>query len=330
MTVPLDSGEDFIDQNGHRMEDYTLLPLIKAVQDLTDQGVTQKFDWPSVDIVTDRGRLRKLLWWATGRSGQWRVDTQLAGTNTVLLTGRPQVTRGPRFQGASYGFSFKEASTYSAPGLGNEPGHHRIVAYVRVSCLGFESIDPQSFQNFDGLRMVVRFEVDACLPYDAASSVPPSNNPVIGRRSTKGNPFSGSDLDPPVVKIIRGGSSQVPQTNLVEIHDHNNRDLRWPDAYPQLYLTKTPHMYHAFHKNGVFTSVKKFTLGQSELADVDKSEQVGFKKLRKLLGDIRTLVLKHGPMRISLVCVGKKLSAYQIPEGEDCLPKDALDLFEVL
>ena len=145
MTVPLDSGEDFIDQNGHRMEDFTLLPLIRAVQDLTDQGVTQKFDWPSVDIVTDRGRLRKLLWWATGRSSQWRVDTQLAGANTVLLTGRPQVTRGARHQGASYGFSFKEASTYPAPGLGNEPGHHRIVAYVRALCLGFERIDPQSF-----------------------------------------------------------------------------------------------------------------------------------------------------------------------------------------
>ena len=44
MAVPLDSGEDFIDQNGHRMEDYTLLPLVRAVQDLTDQGVTQQFD----------------------------------------------------------------------------------------------------------------------------------------------------------------------------------------------------------------------------------------------------------------------------------------------
>ena len=138
MAVPLDSGEDFIDQNGHRMEDYTLLPLIRAVQDLTDQGVTQQFDWPSVDIVTDRGRLRKLLSWVTGRSDRWRIDTQLAGANTVLLTGRPQVTRGTNDQDACYGFSFKEASTYPAPGLGDEPGHHRIVTYVRAFCLGFE------------------------------------------------------------------------------------------------------------------------------------------------------------------------------------------------
>ena len=177
--------------------------------------------------------------------------------------------------------------------------------------------------------MVVRFEVHACLPYDAASSIPPSSNHVFGRRSTRGNPFSGSDLDPPVVKIIRGGSTQVPHTHLIEIHDHGDPNVEWPDAYPRLYLTQIPHTYHAFHKNGVFTSVEKFMLGQSELADIDKSEQVGFKKLRKLLDDIKTLVLKYRPMRISLVCVGNRLSVYRIPEGESCLPKDALDLFEV-
>jgi len=137
MRVPLDSGKNFIDQNGYRMKRLTLLPLIKAVQDLTDQGVTQKFDWPSVDFVTDRGRLRKLLAWAIGLSDQWRIDTQLAGANTVLLSGCAPVTKLWSGQGTSYGFSFEDASTSPAPGLGNEPGHHRIVAYVRVFCLGF-------------------------------------------------------------------------------------------------------------------------------------------------------------------------------------------------
>jgi len=103
--------------------------------------------------------------------------------------------------------------------------------------------------------------------------------------------------------------------------------VNWSKAYPQLYLSQTPHIHHAFHKNGTFKSVKKFVLGQSELADTDKCAQVGFKKLRKLLGDIKSLVLKHGPMRVSLVCVGKTLSVYRIPEGQSCLPEDALALF---
>lgn len=137
MAVPIDSGEEFIDQNALRMEESTLLPLVRAVQDLTDQGGTQKFEWPSVDFVTDLGCLRKLLAWATGQSDQWRVDTQLAGTNTVLLNGRLPVVKGASGQGVSYSFNFTNASTYPASGLRNEPNHHRIVAYVRTPLIGF-------------------------------------------------------------------------------------------------------------------------------------------------------------------------------------------------
>ena len=181
-------------------------------------------------------------------------------------------------------------------------------------------------QNFDGLRMVVRFEVDACLPYDAASTRPSSNRPATGRVATKKKP-SGSSSNPPDVKVIRAGSSRVPQTHLLEIKTHSSSSMNWSKTYPQLFLSQTPHVHHAFHKSGNFTSVKKFTLGQSNLADVDKGAQEGFKKLRKLLGDIRSLVFKHGATRISLVCVGKTLSVYQIPQGESCLPRDALALF---
>ena len=175
--------------------------------------------------------------------------------------------------------------------------------------------------------MVIRFEVDACLPYDASILAPPSNNPTIGRKVAKKKTSLGPSSNPPDVKIVRAGSSEVPQTHLLEIKTHHSTSLKWPNTYPQLYLSQTPHVYHAFHKGGTFTSIKKFVLGQSELMEVDKNAQVGFKKLRKLLGCIQSLVLKHGATRISLVCVGKTLSVYQIPKGERCLPEDALALF---
>jgi len=310
MNVPLDSGKDFIDQNGHRMKNFTLLPLIKAVQDLTDQGVTPKFDWSSVDFVTDRGRLRKLLAWTAGLSDKWRIDTQLVGTKTVLLSGRAPVTKMTSGKSTSYGFNFEEASTRPAPGLEKEPSHYRIIAY-----------------NFDGFRMVVRFEVDACLPYDTSTSAPPSNKSAAGRNGREKKKASGSPSNPPSVKIIRGGSSDVPQTHLLEIKTHSGTRLNWPKTYPQLYLSQTPNVHHAFHDGGRFTSIKKFVLGQNELAGVDRAAQAGFKKLRKLLGVIQSLVLKYGATRISLVCVGKTLSIYQIPQGEKCLPEDALAVF---
>jgi len=130
MQVPVDSGFNFVDQNGHRMKNFELLPVIRAVQDMTAQGSTPKFDWPSVDIVTDRGRLRRLLAWATGVADTWRIDTQLAGTSTVLLTSCAPITKEIGGRSFSYGFNFQEASTHPAPGLEEETGHYRIIAYV--------------------------------------------------------------------------------------------------------------------------------------------------------------------------------------------------------
>lgn len=139
MPVPVDSGKNFIDQNGYRMKNFPLLPLIRAVEDLTDQGATKKFAWSSADFVTDRGRLRLLLSWALGLSDRWRIDTQLAGSNTVLLSGRAPVTKETSGRSNSYGFNYEEASTCPIPGLENNTGHHRIIAYVRAIRSDFES-----------------------------------------------------------------------------------------------------------------------------------------------------------------------------------------------
>ena len=125
------------------MKKFPLLPLIRAVQDLTDQGVTQQFDWPSVDFVTDRGRLRRLLAWAVGLSDKWRIDTELAGANTVLLSGRAPVTKETSGQSTSYGFNFKDVLTYPVPGNGT--GHHCIIAYVRALRQVFKCIDTQCY-----------------------------------------------------------------------------------------------------------------------------------------------------------------------------------------
>lgn len=181
-------------------------------------------------------------------------------------------------------------------------------------------------QNFTGLRMVVRFEVDACLPYDDISSKLPSNRTATGKRVPKKS-SSGSSSNPLDVRILRAGSSEVPQTHLLEIKTHGNASMKWSQTYPQLYLSQTPHVHHAFHKNGTFNRVKNFTLGQSELTDVDESAQEGFKKLRNFLGCLKSLVLKYGATRISLVCEGTTLSVYRMPQGESCLPEDALALF---
>jgi hypothetical protein len=135
----VDHGYNFVDQNGHRMGPRTLLPLIRAVQDVESQSGTKekdRFDWSSVDFVTDRNGLRKLLRWANHASGDpprdFRIDLQLAGPKTVLMNRWEQVTKEQPGTRRSYGFNFEEAMTISAPGCERGTGYHRIVTYASI------------------------------------------------------------------------------------------------------------------------------------------------------------------------------------------------------
>jgi hypothetical protein len=135
----LDHGYNFVDQNGDRMGSRPLLPLIRAVQDVESQSGTKsedKFDWSSVDFVTDRNGLRKLLRWIIVVSGDppkdFRIDTQLAGSKTVLMNRWEYLTKEQPGTRRSYGFNFEEVMSVPGPGCERGTGHHRIVAYVSL------------------------------------------------------------------------------------------------------------------------------------------------------------------------------------------------------
>ena len=71
------------------MNSTPLLPLIKAMKFMPQtQGRSDlEVNWPSVDFVTDRSNLRKLLRWIDGYAGRgFRIDAQLARSGTVLLS----------------------------------------------------------------------------------------------------------------------------------------------------------------------------------------------------------------------------------------------------
>lgn len=107
-----------------------LLPAIVAVNKCTEKAGKEPFDWSSVDIVTDRNNLRKLMRWVDGTTKDFRIDMQLAGKRTVLLTRFAERTR-EIFSGRTFGLSFERESTVVAPGCKNSTGHHRIITYVR-------------------------------------------------------------------------------------------------------------------------------------------------------------------------------------------------------
>jgi hypothetical protein len=126
ISVPPDTGPHFRDYNGHILPGRPLLPLVAAV---TKQNIQPQVDWKTVDIVTDRNSLRKLLRWVRGTGRDWRIDTELVGGKTVFLNRWEQQTVD-QLHGTMYGFGFENAATKTVPGSEGIAGHARIATYV--------------------------------------------------------------------------------------------------------------------------------------------------------------------------------------------------------
>ena len=135
------------------MPQSTLLPLITAVNKRAE-GKDEKFDWASVDFVTDRNGLRKLMRWAGAGNGSdvrdFRIDLQLAGEKTVLFNRWEKRTR-ELANGRTFGFSFEKASTQVANGCKDSTGHHRIISYVgRLQLFSFTLRLKLNYQTYLG------------------------------------------------------------------------------------------------------------------------------------------------------------------------------------
>jgi hypothetical protein len=124
-----------MDQNGARMPTAPLVPLFKAVDYMSTIDANHvPVDWPSVDLVTDRNGLRKLLRWVVSngrRTKDWRIDVQLAGTKTMIFS-RRETSAKRVADGSSYGKSFEKMFSTPAPGCEKSSGHHRIISFVSL------------------------------------------------------------------------------------------------------------------------------------------------------------------------------------------------------
>ncbi|TFY75224.1 hypothetical protein EWM64_g8788 [Hericium alpestre] len=280
------------------MPSSVLLPLMKAVD-----TVGKEIDWPTVDFVTDRNNLRKLLRWAsgsTGRSNDFRIDFELAGENTVLFNRFEERTK-VMTDGKGYGFSFEHETTSPTPGCERSTAHHRIVKY-----------------DFFGLKMIVRFEVDAFLPSDEAVQ-------SSGKSATTLDSLTDSlstlqvtteSASPPGLQIIRAGS-EVPHRSVIELKTSSKKHIRWSDIFPQLYLSQTPWFYVGFHEKGTFTEVQKSNM--LEMKEQRKDLEGRLRQLGQTLEMIQELAIAHGTKKcLSLVCQSGVLTVYERVGIEQC------------
>lgn len=190
------------------------------------------------------------------------------------------------------------------------------------------------------MKMVVRFEVDACIP--------PSNPKVkVGSKaastanvddlvdalagvSLKSN--SSPALEDEYGLCIRQAGSHLPQSNIVElatISSWRQDQFDWAETYPQLFLSQTPHHFLAVHERGRFTTIVKRRLGSPELKEIEKKTQNAFWKLWRVLKVIKDVVVKDGrDGRLSLLCQNGELKVYERTSKDSCLPETIMKKFE--
>lgn len=266
-TLPPDSSYQVCDFNALRLPPYPLLPIFIAVD---------AFDWASADVVADCHSLLCLTAFANGQRRDFRMDLQLAGSKTILCTRwEPRVLMNANPGG--YGRNFELMRTRPALGCEHAASHHRVITY-----------------DLAGMKMVVRAEVDACLP----------------------------DPDGKAAYV-----QEVPQSALVELTTKSSsRNRRWPYKDMQMCLSQTPNLIYGVHQNGVFNEVVK---KKKNLDNVKDHRESKLRLLRRVLEDVQQLVIRSGPRgRLTLVYEDTVMKVYQRNLENSSLPEEYLEMFQ--
>jgi hypothetical protein len=125
----------FKDQNGYRLQAYSLLPILAAADALASPADTP-VDWRATDYIMDRNAMRKLLHLLDPGQRElrdFRLDAQRVGARTVLLElaqWEPRHIERPHPH--TFGAGFVETATAPPPGCEGATGYFRVASYVRA------------------------------------------------------------------------------------------------------------------------------------------------------------------------------------------------------
>ena len=121
------------------------------------------------------------------------------------------------------------------------------------------------------MKVIVRFEVDSCLPTETTDTKHSAKEPVpavddladalgsINLSSSAASESTLSSSSPAALNILHAGT-QVPQDTLLEVASRSAyfvNQLDWNELYPQLALSQTPGLRLGVHERGKFTEMRE-------------------------------------------------------------------------
>ncbi|KAI1387215.1 uncharacterized protein F4822DRAFT_429971 [Hypoxylon trugodes] len=292
-----DSGLIYIAQNAARHPDSPLEPLFRALY-ITNPS----FDINSIDVVTDRNNIRKLLSFiepSMSKNGleEFTIGVETVG-NTVIFSRdeakTQEIIRPHEFRG--FGHEFEKA--YTTDKVKDSTGHHRIISY-----------------SFGGLNLIVRYETDGyvgtnSMPSSSSKGQAPADLSSILESLSLGPSSKPPAVDPKGSKLtIKENGQMVTQGSTLEIKTRvSHKPIEIREVAPQLWASQTPRLVRAYHQRGVFRPpVVEDVSAQVKRWELDN--QIHLRRLVALIRKIMSLarsrngsvVLKYDPTRDKLV-----------------------------
>lgn len=306
-----DSGLIYIAQNAARHPESPLEPLFRSLY-----IANPSFDIRSIDVVTDRNNIRKLLSFVdpgSTRNGLENFTINIEVTkNTAIFCRTETATHefiGPReFRG--FGHEFEKAYTTSQ--ISGSTGHHRIISY-----------------RFSDLNFIVRYETDGYVEAGTSISSSNSKEPESDILSSLLGPLSLSPTNSPP-NITPAGSKLriqeegqvVPLASTLEIKTRiSHRPLEIQEVAPQLWLSQTGKLVRAYHHKGIFKRPKVEDVA-AQVKEWEEHNQANLRKLAAVINKILNAVKGYdGNAIVKYDVQGDKLVVWKA-DRKKILPED--------
>ncbi|CAG7938230.1 unnamed protein product [Penicillium salamii] len=314
--VRKDSGLVYISQNAARHPDSPLEPLFRSLY--IEQP---SFDINSIDIVTDRNNIRKLLSFIKPNLSKNGLD---AFTIQVDMTARTAIFS--RNETATYevigpgefrGFGHEFEKAYTITQVKDSTGHHRIISY-----------------RLGGLSFLVRHETDGFVG-DLKSSVKDDestgDNLANILNSLSLTPETPS-IDEPSIKsnltIKREGRIASRESTLEIKTRVFHKPLELTEVAAQLWISQTPNLVRAYHQRGIFSTPKVEDVSGA-MKDWEKTHQDAITKLVALIKCILRVTRNlGGSSTVSYDPLKDKLMVEK-SERKKVLPEDLFSRWEI-
>lgn len=268
-----DSGLIYIAQNAARHPTSPLEPLFRALYQ-----EQPSFIMDSVDVVTDRNNIRKLLSFVSPASSRnalmpFVIDVELIGKTAIFCrqeTATVEIINPGEFKG--YGHEFEKA--FTTDDIADSTGHHRIISY-----------------EFGGLGLVVRYETDGYVA-DASSSSQTDVGDIARKLGdlaiSPGVKFPNSQL------TLRRGGQVVPLESTLEIKTRaSHASFNMSHILPQLWVSQTPKLVCAYHTKGLFPPPEVVDI-EPQVKEWELLHQPELEKLAVLIRRVLSVIREWG------------------------------------